>query len=459
MKSYRFKALLQNGGWLENATVSLDESGKILAVSQDRIADSIYIEGYALPGFQNAHSHAFQYAMAGLAELHPPGAEADDFWSWRETMYKLALNVNPEQMKTIAAMLYSELLRHGYTNVAEFHYVHHDKNGAPYQNLAAMGEALIEAAKEAGIKITLIPIFYQKGGFGIPPNERQRRFISRTFDDYLKLFEASAKICKTYDKANIAVGVHSLRGVDANEVLKTVKQAPQNLPFHIHIAEQLKEVEDSLAFLGRRPVEWLLENVELNERFHLVHATHLTDEETEQLAVTGANVVLCPSTEGNLGDGIFPLRRFQSRGGNWSIGTDSHVGLNFFEELRILDYGQRLITHKRNTFTGENSSDSGLYAITKATIAGRRAMNNFESEFFVAGSSFDAYIIKANKPLLAETEPENLTSAIVYSTDASHMYGTFVSGKLLQKGEKQKQIKDSFIRCMQNLKSLQLINQ
>jgi len=453
MKSYRFKALLQNQGWLENPTVSLNESGEIVAISQEQKPDSIYINGCALPGFQNAHSHAFQYAMAGLAERHSVGAEADDFWSWREAMYKLALNINPEQLKIIAAMLYSELLRHGYTNVAEFHYVHHDKNGAPYENLAAMGEALVEAAKETGIKITLIPIFYQKGGFGVPPNDRQKRFISETFEDYLKLFEAASEVCKQYEGANIAVGVHSLRGVNAKDVLRTAREAPQNVPFHIHVSEQLKEVEDALSFLGKRPVEWLLDNVELNERFHLVHATHLTDDETERLAKSGANVVLCPSTEGNLGDGIFPLRRFQSGGGNWSIGTDSHIGLNFFEELRILDYGQRLISHKRNTFTGENTPDSGLSAITKATVAGRWAMNNLETEFFAVGSPFDACVVKADEPLLANVRLENLASTLVYSTDASQIYGTFVSGKLIQKDAKQQSIKKDLIDYMQHFRS------
>ncbi|MDQ4119947.1 MAG: formimidoylglutamate deiminase [Acidobacteriota bacterium] len=453
MKSYRFKALLQNQGWLENATVSVDDSGKIAAVSEEQIPGSTYIEAYALPGFQNAHSHAFQYAMAGLAERHPAGAKADDFWSWREAMYQLALNLNPEQMKTIAAMLYTELLRHGYTNVAEFHYVHHDKNGAPYENLAAMGEALIEAAKEIGIKITLIPIFYQKGGFGLPPNDRQKRFISRTFEDYLKLFEASSEKCKQYEGANIALGIHSLRGVDAQNVLRTAEAAPKDVPFHIHISEQLKEVEDALAFLGKRPVEWMLDNLELSERFHLVHATHLTDDETEKLAKTGANVVLCPSTEGNLGDGLFPLRRFQSSGGNWSIGTDSHIGLNFFEELRVLDYGQRLISHKRNTFTDANTNDSGLFAICKATIAGRKAMNNFKNEFFASGSPFDACLIKADEPLMANVRTENLASTIVYSTDPSQIYGTFVSGTLTQKDGEQSRIKAGFIDCVQQFRS------
>ena len=453
MKSYRFKALLQNRGWLENATVSLNESGEIVSVSQAENADSIYIDGYALPGFQNAHSHAFQYAMAGLAERHSAAAPAaDDFWSWREAMYRLASNISPEQTKAIAAMLYAELLRNGFTNVAEFHYVHHAPSGEPYDNLAEMGAALVEAAQEAGIKITLIPIFYQKGGFGIPADERQKRFISATFDDYLKLFDASAQICRRYEGASAAVGIHSMRGVRHQDILRAATEAPTDVPFHIHVAEQLKEVEDALAYLGKRPVEWLLDNVGLNERFHLVHATHLTENETERLAKTGANVVLCPSTEGNLGDGIFPLRDYQSFGGQWSIGTDSHVGLNPLEELRILDYGQRLITHRRDTFIGDNIEDSGLYAITRATAAGRRAMNNFEPEFFAAGASFDACIINADEPLLANVKTENLTSSILYSTGASQIYGAFVAGKLIQKDERYQQIKAAFIRCVKKFR-------
>jgi formimidoylglutamate deiminase len=447
MKSYRFKALLQTTGWLENATVSLDEAGRITTVSQAETPGATFIDGYALPGFQNAHSHAFQYAMAGLAERRAAGHAADDFWSWRDAMYRLALNLDPDQMKTIAAMLYAELVRHGWTSVAEFHYLHHDKSGAPYDNPAEMGAALVEAAREANIKITLIPIFYQKGGFGQPAGEKQKRFISKTFDDYLRLFESSREICRTYEGANVAVGIHSLRGVGHEDVLRTARQAPPDVPFHIHVAEQLREIEDALKYLGRRPVEWLLDNVDLSERFHLVHATHLTDDETERLARTKACVVLCPSTEGNLGDGIFPLGKYQSGGGNWSIGTDSHVGLSPLEELRLLDYGQRLVTHRRDTFAAGQMTDGALYAVTQITRSGRLAMNNFEPEFFAPGASFDACVIKAGEPLLASARLENLTASIIYTADDAHVDGAFVAGKLIRKDENYRLIKEKFINC------------
>ena len=216
MKQYTFKGILQNEGWLENMAVTIDRDGIIVDI--DQVNTNEVDSGYALPGFQNAHSHAFQYAMAGLAEKHDANATNGDFWSWREAMYRLALNISPDQLENIATMLYAEMVRHGYTSVAEFHYVHHDKNGKPYNNLAEMGSRLVAAAETAGINITLVPIFYQKGGFGVAPNERQKRFISPSVDDYMKLLDASQAVCKHYDGANIAIGIHSMRGVEPEHI-------------------------------------------------------------------------------------------------------------------------------------------------------------------------------------------------------------------------------------------------
>ena len=364
---------MQETGWMENTKITVGDSGVIQAIEPFVEAEkSADILGYALPGFQNAHSHAFQYAMAGLAEQHGQSANSDDFWGWREAMYNLALSIEPEQMEAIASMLYAEMLRHGYTHVAEFHYLHHDKNGKEYNDLAEMGNRLVAAAKSTGIGITLVPIFYQKGGFGLPPEDRQRRFISKSTHEYLKLLEASLEASRNYENANVGMGIHSLRAVEGSDLVEAINSSPPGMPIHIHVSEQLKEVEQALSFLGKRPVEWLLEKLKLNEHYHLVHATHLTEEETVALARSGANVVLCPSTEGNLGDGIFPLRKFQEEGGSWSIGTDSHVGLNPFEELRILDYGQRLTSHRRDTFGYGEIGDSGAFAINMITGAGRK---------------------------------------------------------------------------------------
>jgi formimidoylglutamate deiminase len=459
MTSYHFKGILQRTGWLQNVKLTVDEHGIIQSIEENTAKDDcIVIDGWGLPAFQNAHSHAFQYAMAGLAEIHKTNqGTSDDFWSWREAMYQLALSVNPDEMEAIATMLYSEMARHGYSHVAEFHYVHHDKNGKHYNQLAEMGSRLISAAKTAGINITLAPIFYQKGGFGQAPNDRQKRFISPDIDAYLRLLEASADACKHYSGANVAVGIHSMRGVEPADIAEIAKSGPQDIPFHIHISEQLKEIEDSIAYLNKRPVEWLLDNVDLNDRYHLVHATHLTEEETIGIAKSGANVVICPSTEGNLGDGLFPLKQYQEAGGKWSIGTDSHIGLNPLEELRILDYGQRLISHKRNTYTGLHQGDSGLYAFEMATLAGRKAMNNYDTDFFAVGKSLNAAIIDAKAPLIAASQNiQNLASTILYTADSTHQFGTIVNGKLIVENGRHKSyngITDRFIQTIRNLKN------
>ena len=367
-------------------------------------------------------------------------------------MYKLALSVNPDQFEAIATMLYSEMLRHGYTNVAEFHYLHHDKNGTPYDNFAEMGSRLINAARKTGIHITLIPIFYQKGGFGKAPESNQRRFISATIEDYQKLYEATEDVCKTYEHANIGIGIHSMRGVEPEVIKRVSEEFPNDVPFHIHISEQIKEVEECQNYLGKRPVEWMIDNIELSDRFHFVHATHLNQKEIKGLASAGVNVVLCPSTEGNLGDGIFPLRQFQDLGGNWSIGTDSHVSLNPFEELRLLDYGQRLITHKRDTFAGDDGGNSGANAIGKVTISGRKAMNNFNTKFFRVGEPFNACVISEKHPLIETASLKNLVNTFVYSSDETMQNGAIVSGKQYCKND-QDEIGLKFAKAIRELKT------
>lgn len=454
MKTYKFRGILQNNGWVEDACVTVDDQGIVKKISTEDTGDVEYVNGFAVPGFQNAHSHAFQYAMAGIAERHENPEAADDFWTWREAMYQLALTMSPEDIEHVATMLYAEMARHGYTHVAEFHYLHHDQDGKPYANLAEHGERLIAAAKKAGIKITLVPMFYQKGGFGGEPQPRQRRFISPTVDSYFKLLEASENVTKSYNEATIAFGIHSLRAVQPDDIIAAIKDGPKDIPFHIHISEQLKEIEDAKVYLKCRPVEWLLNNTRVNENFHLVHATHLIPSEVNGIAKAGAHVVLCPSTEGNLGDGIFPLRDFQKQGGRWSIGTDSHVGLNPLEELRILDYGQRLITHQRNTFIDDKEPDSGAFGIKHALIAGRKAMGNHNEQYFREGQPFDAVVYDASVPLLASSSISNLLSTIVYSSDATMTLGTLINGKWVVKNNKHThadEITNNFISCIRNL--------
>lgn len=455
MKGFHFKGLLTNTGWVEDAYVAVDAHGIILSIERAPAAEISYerVDGYALPGFQNAHSHAFQYAMAGLAERRNP-ATSDDFWGWREAMYQVALTLDPDQMEAVATMLYAEMARHGYTHVAEFHYLHHDKNGKQYAHVAEMGERLIRAAEVAGIGITLIPMFYQMGGFGMAPQERQRRFISATIDDYFRLYESTKKLTNRYTHAQHGFGIHSLRAVHPKDIVASLDNFHEEVPVHLHVSEQIKEVEDAKYYLGARPVQWLLDNCPVNERFHLVHATHLLADEIMGIANSRAHVVLCPSTEGNLGDGLFSLRQFQDAGGRWSIGTDSHVGLNPLEELRLLDYGQRLHTHVRSSFYGEQEQDSGSFGFNMALCSGRKAMGNYNEHYFGIGDQMNAVVFDASQPLLAASGEKNVLSTIVYCGEISWTLGTLSNGRwIVQNGrhEHAERIRGDFAKAMKEL--------
>lgn len=454
MKTFHFKKLLQNGKWLTDQVLAVDAEGRIASIVSGNFGDEMFDLG--VPGFQNAHSHAFQYAMAGLAELHSTNSTPDDFWSWRGAMYNLALRISPDHLEAIASMLYAEMLRHGYTDVAEFHYVHHQEDGQRYDNLSEMGERLIAAAKKAGIGITLIPIFYQKGGFGKPPVDGQRRFISCSAERYGELLDASADSCEYFEHANYGIGIHSMRGVEPAVIAAVSETFNQDLPFHIHISEQLKEVSDSIEYLGCRPVQWMLDHIQMNDRFHLVHATHLVDQEVRGIAKSGANVVLCPTTEGNLGDGIFPLRSFQELGGKWSIGSDSHVSLNPLEELRLLDYGQRLVSHKRNTFYNQTQGNSALYAFEQQLLAGRKAMNNFVSDYFKVGEYLDLAAYSLKHPLLASAGDQHLLNTILYSSDSKLNQATISKGKVVVKDgchQDETAISTDFLNTLNDLKN------
>ena len=452
MTEFAFKGILQKEGWIENVVLKTDSNGVLVSIEQATRNTAEYCD-FALPGFQNAHSHAFQYAMAGLAELHSTAEFQNDFWSWRKNMYDLALHISPDQMENIAAMIYKEMLRNGYTHVAEFHYLHHDPSGKKYDQLSEMSERIMAGAEKAGIKITLIPIFYQNGGFGKKAEKEQRRFISNSIDDYMELYESCVQSSTKYTSANVGCGIHSMRAVDTENIIRLSELKKKNTPFHIHVSEQLKEIDECQSYLGQRPVEWLNNNIQLDESYHLVHATHLVESEIQQIAKSGSNVVLCPSTEGNLGDGIFPLSKFLNKKGKWSIGTDSHIGINPLEEIRILDYGQRLTTHNRNTFGNKSSGDSGHIAIESALTNGRKAMGEDQNSFFEIGKPFDALVISEQHPLIEATTAKNRSNTIVYTADASMFKGTIVNGQwVITDGRHENhQIHSNFRKTMNEL--------
>ena len=308
-------------GWAANARI-VTEAGKIASVTAD-VEPAAGDERHAIlvPGMANIHSHAFQRAMAGLTEM--PGPGSDNFWSWRDLMYRFALNFDPDQLEAVASQLYVEMLEAGFTRVGEFHYLHHDKDGREYADIAEHSVRIAAAAGATGIGLTLLPVFYAHSQFGgLPPGETQRRFIN-DIGRFSRLLEAARDAVRTLNQARVGIAPHSLRAATAGEIAE-LRRLDFDGPIHIHIAEQVKEVEDCIAFSGRRPVEYLLDTTDVDDRWCFIHATHMTDAETIAMARRGVVAGLCPLTEANLGDGFFPAPLFLDHGGAISVGSDSN---------------------------------------------------------------------------------------------------------------------------------------
>lgn len=391
--------------WKDSVALEIDSNGILESVVP---LDTVEGRDILVPGLVNAHSHAFQYAMAGLAENR--GSKSNDsFWSWRESMYRLALRIRPEEMELIARVLYRKMLSVGYTAVVEFHYLHQDEKGKPYSNTAEMSEALIRAAKTTGIRLCLVPVLYQRGGFGKALDVSQRRFDIPKIDQYWQLVET----CKKSESSTlrVGVGVHSIRAAEM-EAIRDVMSSSFPVK-HIHIAEQPREIEDCLQFYKKRPVQWFADEFGLDDTMNLVHATHLDPSEVQILGSSDARVIVCPSTEANLGDGIFPLREFVWAGGKWAVGSDSHITVDPFTELRCAEYHQRLITHQRNLLCSEIDDDSGEALFTSA-VAGGSLASGFEG-FLQIGKPFHGVVLDGNNPLLYRNF--NLLSTIVFSSD------------------------------------------
>ncbi len=456
MKNLRCSGLLTAAGWIEPAYVMLDDDGLVLSVSAEKPAGTFTwenVSGFVVPGFQNAHSHAFQYAMGGLAEHLPNDAASDDFWSWREAMYQLAGKVTPDHVEAIAAMLYCEMLRFGYTAVAEFHYLHHDPDGRAYKNTVEIGQRLMAAAETAGIHLTLIPVLYRQGGFNQQASPGQRRFLTSSLDDYLSLVGKTRAAAKGRSDLVVGFGAHSLRAADVEEI-KHLFQSAEAGPAHIHIAEQKKEVDDCVRLLGRRPVTWLLENVDPSNRLSLVHSTHADSSELKGMITGNVNLIVCPSTEGNLGDGFFPLREFIELGGEFAIGSDSHIGLNPLEELRWFDYGQRLKLEKRNVLCRVGGDDSGRIIHHMTWRRGRMAMGLAADDYFAPGQPFDGVALDPEHPILCSRPAERRLSALIYGGDPTCFLGTFRRGEWLVQKQKHRyldKVKASFVKTLSEL--------
>ncbi|GIL37959.1 formimidoylglutamate deiminase [Roseiterribacter gracilis] len=406
-----FSAARLADGWASNVGIATDANGQIESIKRATTGGKLV----AIPAATNLHSHAFQRAMAGLAERQ--NARLDDFWSWRDAMYRFLDRMNPDQIEAIAAQLYVELLEAGYAHVCEFHYVWNDPHGRPYADPTITARAIRNAAARTGIGLSLVPVLYSHGNFGAkPPEHGQRRFL-HSVDSFLSVVD---------ELHPEAIALHSLRAVSAAQLHEVV--AATDLPLHIHVAEQQREVDDCLAWSGLRPVEWLQRNVDLSSRWTLVHATHMTQDEAIETARSGAVVALCPSTEGNLGDGFFPAEAYLAAGGRFGIGSDSHVSTSPVEELRWFEYGRRLRNEKRALSAGEGSSQVGAFLWTRAAACSAASANAPLGEIAV-GKRANLVLLDPDHPTLVGRDGDTLLDSFVFSGNGGAVAEVWVEGK------------------------------
>ena len=390
-------------------------------------AGSTLLAGPLLPGLVDAHSHAFQRAFAGLAEQRE--SASDDFWSWRDRMYAVAGRITPAQLRAVAAQLYVELLQGGYTQVCEFHYLQHQPDGTPYADPLELAWASADAAAEAGIGVTMLPVLYERAGFAATTLRPEQRRFAASADDVWRLASSVAASGRPLVRAGLAI--HSLRAARPDSIARLQELAGAFTgPIHVHVAEQQAEVDDCLAATGARPIEWLAREARLNARWQLVHATHATGPEIEAVARSGAGVVLCPSTEANLGDGLCDLEGWLAAGVPLSMGSDSHVSRSWPEELRLLEYGQRLALRRRNVAaapaTGHASTAARLFE--RALSAGGAAAGE-PAWGLVAGARADALVVDRADPALLGIGTPRLLDALVFSSPGRPWRDVMVAGR------------------------------
>lgn len=425
----RFSSVLTPDGWREDMVVSLDPRGFIADVAPAAPNMALPgIAGIAVPAMPNVHSHAHQRFMLGLAERSGPGA--DSFWTWREAMYGFALRLSPDDLEAVATQLYVEMLKAGFSAVGEFQYLHHQPDGTPYANPAEMSLRCLAAADTAGIGITMLPTLYAFGGFGgQPPAAAQCRFINEA-DRFLSIFDKLSIQVSDNPLRRLGISPHSLRAVTPDLLHEVLAAIPAGAPVHIHVAEQMKEVDDCLAFRGLRPVEQLLREFDLSSRWTAIHATHMTPAETKALAATGAAAGLCPTTEANLGDGIFPATAYLGAGGAIAIGSDSQISVSPAEDLRMLEYSQRLRDRTRNALAGGPGRSTGRSLYNAALAGGARSLNQPVGAI-APGYRCDLAVLDEDHPLLAGRAGDQALDTWIFSGGNRLVKHVFVAGRQL----------------------------
>ncbi|ALE54325.1 MAG: formimidoylglutamate deiminase [Paraburkholderia graminis] len=405
-------------GWRRNVLLEWDADGTLTAVTPDTAeipADVQKAAGPILPGMPNLHSHAFQRAMAGLTEYRAASGNGatDNFWSWRDLMYRFAARITPEGLASVAQWLYIEMLKAGYTSVCEFHYVHHTPEGKRYTNQAELAQRVVDAASAAGIGMTMLPVLYQYSGFGArAPRDDQRRFIN-TPESLHELLAALRAARPENAALRYGVAPHSLRAVSEQSLRALLDGLDRSAPVHIHIAEQTAEVDACIETEGARPVQWLLDRFDVDGRWCLVHATHVDANETLALAKSGAVAGLCLTTEANLGDGIFPAHEYLDAQGRIGVGSDSHIGVDWRAELRLLEYGQRLTRRQRNVLASAQTPYVADRLFDAALEGGARATGRATGAL-QAGHRADWLVLDPDHASIAGHAPNNWLSGVVF---------------------------------------------
>jgi len=456
---YYVENILLSDGWVTNKTLTI-EDGLITAITAGKDDDAKTVIGNIIPGMVNCHSHAFQRAFAGFSEQGSEGQ--DSFWTWRKTMYKFLAQLSHDNTQVIAKQLYVEMLKMGYTRVAEFHYLHHDINDNTYSNnpvdgkLATMAQAIFKAAQSSGIGLTMLPVLYQYAGFSQQePNEGQRRFINST-KQFNQLVSDCFALTKQYSNTNIGIAPHSLRAVDKKAIIETVEHVrslDNKAPIHIHIAEQQQEVDDCLQHYSKRPVQWLLDNIELDEHWCLIHATHINEQEQKGIIASKAIAGICPTTEANLGDGIFPTTNFLALGGTFAIGSDSHISVNPIEELRWLEYIQRLTKQQRAILASPATASVGQNLWQKAAIGGAQSTNSNTGTLAI-GKQADLLVLDETQTCLFANNNHYLLDSVIFASQKNMIKDVMVNGQwVVQNGihAQEQSSADSFSALLKEL--------
>jgi formimidoylglutamate deiminase len=450
-------ALLPDG-WADNVLIVIDKDGWIVGVDSFKTAapsaEAEIVTGPLIPGMSNIHSHAFQRAMAGMAER--ASGKKDTFWSWRDTMYRFLDFIEPDDMEALAAQVFVEMLKAGYTSVGEFHYVHHDRNGQPYNDRAVMSRQVINGALETGIAITHMPALYAYGGFGEKiPAEGQKRFLN-TVPQLIRMIEELHGEFRSVPQVTLGLAHHSLRAVSPAmlaEGTRAFRSLLPDGPIHIHAAEQMGEVEGCLEWSKKRPVEWLLDHG-IDEKWCVVHATHITDAEILGLAKSGAVAGLCPTTEANLGDGIFPLVKYFNEGGAFAIGSDSHISVSPWEELRWLEYVQRLIYRERTLIKDHEIPSTGATLFDRALKGGAQALGRKAGKIEI-GHRADFLVIDPEPAYMTGKLRDHILDAAIFASSNSPVRDVMAGGRWVVKNRHHKReevVLEKFRKVMEKVK-------